>query len=115
MFPAFDGNLPGTVRGATNDSVDFGNAAIDRTNTVCGQTHRKLLIKANWLVKVCGSGAEGRVGSGVGGWHLGEQQFGPFDKTKQVVFGERAVELLRGKLVFAIFERQHVPLFTLPI
>ncbi len=49
------------------------------------------------------------------GWlKLGEQQARLINQAEQVVLGERAVKLLRGELVFATFEREHVPLLPEP-
>ena len=44
-----------------------------------------------------------------------EQKSGLLNQSEEVVFGERAVELLRAELVFATFEREHVPLLALSI
>jgi len=55
-----------------------------------------------------------RGGLSCGRLELGEQQARLLDQAEQVVLGKRAVKLLRGELVFALFERQHVPLLPLP-
>ena len=55
-----------------------------------------------------------RGGLGGGRLELGEQQARLLNQAEQVVLGERAVKLLRGELVFAILERQHVPLLPEP-
>jgi len=65
-------------------------------------------VRLNWLLGVLRGGLSG------GRLELGEQQARLLDQAEQVVLRERAVKLLRGELVFAIFERQHVPLLPEP-
>ena len=56
-----------------------------------------------------------RGGLSGGRLELGKQQARLLYKAEQVIFGERPVKFLRGELIFAAFERKHVPLVAATI
>jgi hypothetical protein len=66
-------------------------------------------VKWNWVI-----GKE-EEGLGPRGLHVGGEQTGMLDILEQSVFRKDAIELFGRKLVFATFEREHVPPLVLSV